>query len=428
MSRGRGVALIAAACALVAPAVAGADTRYAEPNGDGPPASCPQNDPCSLQVAVENAAVVDGDAVVLLGDAYEVQTNTLDVSDAITLVGATIGDPPRIPTTVAPGISVNDAGAVLRDLRVESSSAAGAAILFSAGGTAERIFAWATEQGIWACQLAGAVVLRDSVCWASPAGGRAIEWNGGGAVNVTALLRNVTAVATGSASFGIRLGAFNGADLTLAGRNVIFGGTTDTSAEAGITASTSATISLTSSNFDTVTEGAGLVTTTAAGSGTNQVEPPAFANAALGDFHQLSGSPTIDRGSIDAALGSVDIDGMPRIENVIPDIGADEFVASDPVEPVDTVAPETTISEAPRKKVKTKKRKVKAEFAFASEDPTASFQCSSDQRAFAPCSSPVTTKVGTGRHSFAVFATDTAGNADATPAAATWRVKRKRIR
>ena len=45
-------------------------------------------------------------------------------------------------------------------------------------------------------------------------------------------------------------------------------------------ASTSATISLTSSNFDTVAEGAGFVTTTAAGSGTNQVAVPIFANAA----------------------------------------------------------------------------------------------------------------------------------------------------
>ena len=202
MSQGRRAAVIAAICAVVAPGVAEADTRYAEPNGNGPPASCPQADPCSLQAAVEDATVVDGDAVVVLGDAYEVQTNTLEVNDAIALVGATIGVPPRIPTTVSPGIVINDAGAALRDLRVESSSAAGAAILFSAGGTAERIFACGHRAGNLARVSSAA-----RSCSATRSAGR--RRRAGVAIEserrrrrhaLRRLLRNVTAVATGQPS------------------------------------------------------------------------------------------------------------------------------------------------------------------------------------------------------------------------------------
>jgi hypothetical protein len=56
-------------------------------------------------------------------------------------------------------------------------------------------------------------------------------------------------------------------------------------------------------------------------------------NAPAGDFHELSGSPTIDAGLLDPQIGTLDLDGNSRVEGPpcgaasAPDIGAYEVVA-----------------------------------------------------------------------------------------------------
>jgi len=56
-------------------------------------------------------------------------------------------------------------------------------------------------------------------------------------------------------------------------------------------------------------------------------------------------------------------------------------------------------------------------FAFTSNDPTASAQCSLDNAPYTPCASPLTTPaLPEGAHTFTVGATDNAGNTDPTPA------------
>ncbi len=97
-------------------------------------------------------------------------------------------------------------------------------------------------------------------------------------------------------------------------------------------------------------------------------------------------------------------------------------------EPGDTDPPETTIDKGPKKKVKTKKKKAKAKFIFSADEQGASFECSLDQEAFAPCSSPLKEKVKKGKHGFEVRAIDAAGNVDPTPDSHAWKVKRKRRR
>jgi hypothetical protein len=67
-----------------------------------------------------------------------------------------------------------------------------------------------------------------------------------------------------------------------------------------------------------------------------------------------------------------------------------------------------------------------ATFAFSANEAGASFQCSLDGDAFAACTSPATVKVGKGGHTFAVAATDAAGNADGSPATFSWTVKKPR--
>lgn len=79
---------------------------------------------------------------------------------------------------------------------------------------------------------------------------------------------------------------------------------------------------------------------------------------------------------------------------------------------VDTVAPETTIGAAA-----VAERNVT--FAFQAAEP-ATFTCSLDGAPAEACTSPKTyTSLADGVHSLAVVATDTAGNADATPAVKT---------
>jgi hypothetical protein len=92
--------------------------------------------------------------------------------------------------------------------------------------------------------------------------------------------------------------------------------------------------------------------------------------------------------------------------------------------PVAPETPETTITKAPKKAVKTKKKKVAITFAFNSSVASATFSCAIDSQAPRACSSPFTTEVGLGKHTFSVVSAN-AGSPDPTPATATFKVKRK---
>ncbi len=91
--------------------------------------------------------------------------------------------------------------------------------------------------------------------------------------------------------------------------------------------------------------------------------------------------------------------------------------------PADRLAPQTTITKRPRRRT----RKRTARFAFGSTEAGSSFECRLDRAAFASCSGPVKyTRLKRGGHRFEVRAIDAAGNVDPSPAAAAFRVKRKR--
>lgn len=82
----------------------------------------------------------------------------------------------------------------------------------------------------------------------------------------------------------------------------------------------------------------------------------------------------------------------------------------------DVTPPQTTITSAPANPSSS----ADASFAFGA-DEAATFACSIDGAAFSACSSPTSySGLADGSHTFAVRATDTAGNTDATPAAYTW--------
>ena len=85
----------------------------------------------------------------------------------------------------------------------------------------------------------------------------------------------------------------------------------------------------------------------------------------------------------------------------------------------DTAAPNTSISASQPATT----NNPAPTFAFSSSESGSSFACRLDGGAFQPCLSPTTyAPLADGVHTFEVRATDRAGNTDATPAVATWRI------
>jgi myo-inositol-hexaphosphate 3-phosphohydrolase len=84
----------------------------------------------------------------------------------------------------------------------------------------------------------------------------------------------------------------------------------------------------------------------------------------------------------------------------------------------DTTPPETVIDSGPSGTTNA----TSATIAFSANEP-ATFTCRLDAGAFVPCTSPVSySGLAPGTHTFDVRATDTAGNADSTPASRSWIV------
>ena len=99
------------------------------------------------------------------------------------------------------------------------------------------------------------------------------------------------------------------------------------------------------------------------------------------------------------------------------------------VAPSDTTPPSVTVKKAPKKKVVTKKAKVKVKVSFTSE-PGAAFTCKLDKGKAKKCTSPfavqASAKPGKGKkHTIRIVATDQAGNTS-PPKAVTFTAVRKR--
>lgn len=87
--------------------------------------------------------------------------------------------------------------------------------------------------------------------------------------------------------------------------------------------------------------------------------------------------------------------------------------------PPDTTAPETTINAGPASPT----TNTEAEFTFSANE-TATFECSLDGAPFTACVSPALySNLNRAAHTFAVRATDQAGNVDETPASYAWTVE-----
>lgn len=394
---------------LALPAAASAAVRYAAPDGLPSPACSPA--PCDLQTAVESAA--GGDEVVVLPGTY-VESSQLDVSASIFVHGVPDQPAPVIVTVAGTGIAVTGPSAFIRKLVLVHFGSGDGLVLDA--GVAEQVVTRTTSAG-FACQVRGGAALRDSICWSTGAGGRAAGTSAVGTLE-TASLRNVTAVGTGAGGVGLHAGAGAGGVADIGGFNVIAEGAgVDIASETD--GASIASIDIYYSNFGTRS----LVGTNAFAPTPgvyNQSDPPVFADAANGDFHEHPDSPTIERGTGEGVASEVDVDGEPRFQGYGIDIGADEYLVGFP--PPDVNPPETKILKGPDERTK----RHRARFKFGTSEPSGgTLMCGVDGDPYKQCKSPMRLKVGGGPHIFRVFSIDAAGNVDATPAERAWHVKRK---
>lgn len=332
----RSLAILEALAALtVAPAAQAATQRYAAPTGSG--TACTSTTPCDITQAINSAAA--GDEVILTGQDYGSVSTPLTNPGLVASVAnldvhGEDGQPrPRIFTNALNGVDLEGAGVTARHFEVDqvANGTNQHALVFD-GAVASDLVARniGGNQGK-ACTLLANSTLTSSVCEATGTSGNAIfpyRINGtpGAPKANHSIIRNVTAVASGTSGLGIlALGGSDPADvqdLTVTNTIIIVptGGVaiqaTDQTADAFIRIDHSNFGFQSSTTFNHIVRGAG-----------NQqlVGSPTFV--APGDYHQAPGSMTIDKGVTDPLNGPTDFDGDGRSLGLGgTDIGADEFV------------------------------------------------------------------------------------------------------
>lgn len=91
----------------------------------------------------------------------------------------------------------------------------------------------------------------------------------------------------------------------------------------------------------------------------------------------------------------------------------------------DTTSPRTKLLHRPAKTVFSARRFRSVSFAFAANEANATFRCKLDRGSFKPCHSPRKYRLGLGPHTLRVFAIDSTGNRDRSPALFSFRIRRR---
>lgn len=100
-------------------------------------------------------------------------------------------------------------------------------------------------------------------------------------------------------------------------------------------------------------------------------------------------------------------------------------VTPPPQPPKDRRPPQTRLLRRPASVLFATRPRRLVTFAFAANEPGATFRCKLDRKPFKPCRSPRIYRLKSGRHTFRVFAIDRAGNRDRTPALVRLRIRRR---
>ncbi|HET7121584.1 MAG TPA: calcium-binding protein [Solirubrobacterales bacterium] len=92
--------------------------------------------------------------------------------------------------------------------------------------------------------------------------------------------------------------------------------------------------------------------------------------------------------------------------------------------PRDLKPPRTSITHRPAKLLTARRGPREVAFRFSSSERGSRFRCRLDGKPYRDCTSPRRYRLGLGRHSFRVFAVDSSGNRDPSPAIVKFRVRR----
>jgi hypothetical protein len=147
--------------------------------------------------------------------------------------------------------------------------------------------------------------------------------------------------------------------------------------------------------------------------------PKAFASPTPISGHSFSGglnalSWTGSFTGVQTASGTFTV-----VPNYPDCLGTVSWTARTTASPPDTTPPDTAVAEGPSGPTRSKT----PTFTFTSTEPGGTFECRTDDGAFAACSSPFkTAPLADGPHAFEVMATDQAANTDPTPALRSFRV------
>ncbi len=141
-------------------------------------------------------------------------------------------------------------------------------------------------------------------------------------------------------------------------------------------------------------------------------------DSALVDFHPQSNDPVpVDCESVREAEGNN--------FRTVTELPPPPLPEPPPPPPVDRKAPRTRITHRPAKVLIARGLPRRVSFRFASNEPRSSFRCKLDARPFRPCASPRAYNLGGGRHAVRIYAIDSAGNRDPSPALFVLQVRRR---
>jgi beta-propeller repeat-containing protein len=169
------------------------------------------------------------------------------------------------------------------------------------------------------------------------------------------------------------------------------------------------------STFECAYDGGAFVACTSPGPGTTGSDTRTLANGA----HTFA---------VRARDGATNVDPTPATRSFT------VSVASTPPPPppappappaADTTPPDTTVTKAPPKSFTVKKR-ASVTVEFTSTELGSTFTCKVDDGPAQSCRSGATFRLGKGKHTISIAATDAAGNSDRSPATVTVKVKIKK--